>query len=477
MITHSEALVELGLNHETSAISASAYTAAQMLLLDTLGCALAGHAQPGLTEVVAQMREWGGKPEAAIMITGERVPAPHAAFANSAMIHALDYDDVHVPGVLHLTSVVVPAVLASAQMVHATGKDALAAIIMGIEVAGRLGIVERSRRRGLGFLPSSTVGGFGAVIAAARLLGLSPQQAVNAMGINYAQASGTRQALLDMSLTKRLQPAFAVRSALWAVGLAGRGVTGPQRAFEGKAGYYTTYLNGEVPAIEELTAEHGAMQIERVSIKRFPSCGACHNVQIAAERLVAEESLAVADIARVEIFGCGPGGLVGGPFQPGEHPQVDAQFNAAWGVAHTLLRGPATLDDYTDAKVRQDHEVAALANRIRHIAVPEDLPPVGPPPPGFPQGTTRWQGVVVHTHDGRRLMRVQSPAQTRDPTQITRQSVVAKFRQCAAFSGLLDAAGTDRIIQALEALPTATNCDDLMHLMIIATSPQQGEHP
>lgn len=119
---------------------------------------------------------------------------------------------------------------AQADVLPSMFTDGLAAMILGIELAARIGVAEHSRRRGQGFLPSSLAGSFGAVITAACLLGLSREQIVHALGINYAQISGNRQALLDASLTKRLQPAFAVRSALWAVDLARTGITGPRQS-------------------------------------------------------------------------------------------------------------------------------------------------------------------------------------------------------------------------------------------------------
>lgn len=115
------------------------------------------------------------------------------------------------------------------------------------------------------------------MIAASRLLGLAREQCVEAMGINYAQVSGNRQALLDMTLTKRLQPAFAARSAPWALGLASRGMTGPHRALEGRCGYFHAYMNGDVPNAEELTVSKAWYELENVAVKRYPGCGACHS--------------------------------------------------------------------------------------------------------------------------------------------------------------------------------------------------------
>ncbi len=440
-----------------AAIPDSARDAAQRLLLDALGCALAGQRAPGIETVSDQMRDWGGKPEAGILFSdAPKLPKPNAAFANAAMIHALDLDDIYTPGTLHLTSVIVPVVLAAAEAREATGRAAVTAMILGIETAARIGVAERPRRRSGGFLPTSLAGSFGAVMAAARLLGLTPEQTVHALGINYAQISGNRQALLDASLTKRLQPAFAARSALWAVELAHRGITGPHRVFEGEAGYFKLYLNGDLPEVGELLRTSDTFAVEHVSTKRYPSCGACHSVQIAAERLREEESLNPADIDRIESFGIAP--LVSEPFEINDTPQVAAQFSGAWAIAHTLLRGPAKLADYTDDAVRNDREVCELARNITPVAPPDDLPP--PPEPHPVQGDsggayrTKYQGLIVHTKDGRRLMRCQAPCQTSPPHPADWPEIEAKFRDCAEFAGV-DTEKADAMIDKIKTIDHA----------------------
>ena len=429
----------------TADIPDSAKDAAKRVLLDTYACAIAGQSSPGIEAVLEQMRDWGGKPESAILFTADRLPMPNAAFANAAMIHALDFDDVYTPGTLHLTSVIVPAMLAAGEVAHADGQDMLAAMILGIELAARIGVAERTRRRGGGFLPTSLAGGFGAVITAARLLALTEQQTVHALGINYAQAAGNRQALLDASLTKRLQPAFAARSALWAVALAHRGITGPERMFEGDAGYFNVYMNGDVPDVAELLPPLCDYAVEHVSTKRYPSCGACHPVQIAAEKLREEEHLDPCDIKRVETFGVAP--LVSEPFRL-DQPQVAAQFSAAWAVAHTLLRGPARLADYTDEAIRGDREVCALTRRITNVPTPDDVPDATPAE-GENAYRSRYQGVIVHTTDDRRLMRAHSPAQTFPQGPASWEDIERKLRECVTFAGRSEEAA-ESVIMALK---------------------------
>jgi 2-methylcitrate dehydratase PrpD len=461
-MTLTATLTDSGLAVREEDITPAAYDAAGKVLLDSLGCALAAQSAPGVANVFEQMRAWGGAPEASVLCHGDKLPAPNAVFANSTMVHALDYDDVHIPGTLHITSIVVPAMLAAAEMSGASGRAALAAMVMGIEVAGRLAIAERPRRRGQGFLPSSTAGGFGGVIAAGRLLGLTHEQCVNAMGMNYAQASGNRQALFDATLTKRIQPAFAARSALWSVALARQRMTGAERAIEGDAGYFRTYMNGDVPDVSELMVERPCYEVERVALKRYPSCGACHSVQAATEKLVAEETIDAARIAKVEIFGHGEGnGFVSRPLCIDEHPQVAVQFNVAWAVAHTLLRGPAGLADYTDDAIRNDPEVLALADAVAYVPHPANLPPPPERPADYPEGSVRYQGVIVTLKGGQRIMRAQAPCQTFAPGTPPLEEVITKFRNCAAFSGVCTDAKAQEIIERVQDLNGRETCSPL----------------
>lgn len=457
-LSHSQALVERMRSIADEDIPASACNAAQVLLLDTMACALAGRQAPGIQEVLTSVCDWGGKAEASVLFSdAPRLPMPNAAFANSAIIHALDFDDVYTPGELHLTSVIVPAVWAAGEVANADGRRALAAMVLGIEMAARIGVAERGRRRSGGFLPTALAGGFGAVVAAARLLDLTLDETIHAIGINYAQAAGNRQALLDASLTKRLQPAFAVRSALWGVTLARAGITGPVRIFEGDAGYFKLFMNGDVPDRGEWMASPEGFAVEQVSTKRYPSCGACHAVQIAAERLREEEGLTPDDIERVETFGIPP--LVAEPFRLKDNPQVSAQFSGAWAVAHTLLRGPATLADYTDDAVRGDREVIALTQQIKAVAAPEDLPA---PPWPVNQYRDKYQGVVVYTRDGRRLLGYHAPCQVfstrREETSW--ESAERKFRDCAQFAAL-GVERADAIVESIKQLSQAAELPDL----------------
>jgi 2-methylcitrate dehydratase PrpD len=141
-----KALAELALKPTADEIPTAAYDAAKKMVLDTIGVTIAGHNAGGIPEVVEQMREWGGKPEATLMIHGGQLPAPQAAFANSAMAHAHDFDHTHQFGVGHVTVSLLPVCMAAAEMTGASGKELLAAVILGQEVTCRLGLAFRSQK-------------------------------------------------------------------------------------------------------------------------------------------------------------------------------------------------------------------------------------------------------------------------------------------------------------------------------------------
>ena len=152
----------------------------KLLLLDTLGVALAGSAAPGCREVVELMREYGGRPQSSFLVFGGKALANHAAMANATMIQALDFDDNHDEACCHAHCSCLPPALAMAEyMGGKTGKDILEALILALEVQCRIGMGITST---IAFVRTGTLGFFGATVAAAKMLGLSFPQFVDALG-------------------------------------------------------------------------------------------------------------------------------------------------------------------------------------------------------------------------------------------------------------------------------------------------------
>jgi len=444
----SEALSELAVTLPTREITDPAYAAAKKAVLDALGCAMAGYDAPGVEIVVEQTKRFGGKPEATIWFHGGKVPAPEATFANSVQTHALDLDDVHLPSVTHITSVIVPAAFAAGEATGASGKETLAAVIMGIEVAGRVGRAYSSRRAHGGFLPTSVVGGFGASAAAARLRGLSPGQASHAMGVWYAHCSGNRQALLDRTLTKRIQPGIAARAGVFAAYLAERGVTGPNRII-GKQpaallSIYGTRGEWNMVPMEEIMEPRDYYEVEQISYKRFACCGASHPLLEGVLALVLENDLKLDAVAEIDVYGV-RGGLVGTPWRDAENPHVLAQFCAPYEVASVIKNrrfGPAEI---TRKRIAEDKEVDALARAVRFTGWDRWNGPEL-------QETKGFQGVRIQLKDGRVLHAVRNRDHALRPDLMPWEKIVEKFTYNAVLSGLVDEAGAQQIVRAVERL-------------------------
>jgi len=157
------------------------------------------------------------------MVTGHRAPAPYAAMVNSMMAHAVEFDDTYEPADVHGYAVVLPAIFAAAELKSAdrtSGRELVAAIAIGVDIAYRLGSAIKKYR---GWQPTSTCGNLTAALAAGRIARCDKDQLHNAVGIAYGMTAGNFQAVVDASLTKRLQRGFSARAAVKAVLLARAG--------------------------------------------------------------------------------------------------------------------------------------------------------------------------------------------------------------------------------------------------------------
>lgn len=306
--------------------------ATKRLMLDTLAVGWAGSDAPGVPALRGALG--GGGSESAIWAGAARASPLDAAFLNGAAAAALDYDALHLDAVVHADIVALPAVLSLAQSVHADGKLFLEALAVANDVTCRLGLATRLHS---GWFYTSIHGIFGAAAGCAKVLGLGPHGIRDALGIALSQVAGTQQPMVERSLTKRLQSAFAARAGAFSALLARSGVSGPREAFDGKFGFYAMYENGDPSAVLAGLGERyeGAYS----SIKKYPSCACNHAVIDAAIGLMNEHRLAPDDVAgataRISPY---MARLVGAPYDPSDNPQVAAQFSVQYSVACAVHR-------------------------------------------------------------------------------------------------------------------------------------------
>ncbi len=334
--------------------------AARQLMLDTLAVAWAGADAPGCVETHALLEDEGGREDATVWGIGGRLPASSAAFINSMTSAAIEYDSIGSGVAVHVNVAVLPAALAIGERQRVSGREFLAALVLGCDITHRFAASAAYPNRGFHY--TAAMGGFGAAAAASRLLRLSVEQTRHALGIAFLQASGTQQANIQPSLSKRMLSAFAARAGVQSALLAQRGITAPPDVIEGKFGFYALYQDGD-PA--KLMHELGKrFDNDQASIKLYPSCGCNHTAIDATLQLVMQYDLKPDDVLSIEAA-ITPyiERIVGGDYDPSGDAQVAAQFNLRYSIACGLVRRRLGLAEIQPDAAR-DPVIAAHMGKI-----------------------------------------------------------------------------------------------------------------
>ena len=427
-----------------AAIPASVVHAAKLHFLDALGCGLAAHALEIATAGRETMLENGGKPQAAVIGSRERLPAPQAAFANGMLCHGLDFDDTHTDAVCHVSAVMAPAALAAAQARDADGAALLVALVAGNETITRIGMAAPAVFHRRGFHPTSVCGVFGAAIAAARLQGLTPKQSVHALGIAGSLSSGIFEYLADGSETKPVHAGAAAQAGLLAASLAARGATGPASVFEGRFGVFAAFADIHGVDLDPQLADLGKRwETPRIAFKPYP---ACHYIHAPLDAVVeATRGIGIERIAEIALrVPQAAVSLVLEPAAAKARPRTayDAKFSLPYSVGAMLVHGRLDLESYGDAAIA-DERVLAVASKVRYDVA--DFPTF---PKAFP-GAARLRLV-----DGQ-VLEAELPYQRGGPENpLGDADVCAKFRANARLAiGQDDAARLERQILTLETQP------------------------
>jgi 2-methylcitrate dehydratase PrpD len=345
----------------------AAVEGAKRSLLDAIGVSLGASA---LGEGCAAFAELalsaGGSPESSVFGHDRKAPAQMAALANGAMAHALDYEDAFDGAPLHPNAALVPAALALAEARGGvSGRDLIAALAAGCDLACRLALCVRTPMEAGGWYPPPIFGAYGATAAAGKAIGLDAEQLCDAFSLTLCQAtcSGEIKHAPD-SVIRAVREAFPAQAGVVAAQLAARGVRGFAQPFEGKCGFFQLYVGGdydEAALTDRLGAHfYGA----DVSFKPWPSCRGTHAYVEAALALRAE-GVRVDEIETVALRGAPFQAMLAHPIETKRAPRtaIDAKFSLPFTVAVAFVRGGVALEDFTLERLR-DEEVLRLAARI-----------------------------------------------------------------------------------------------------------------
>lgn len=352
-------------------LSAAAIEAAKLHLLDAIGVAAAGSTAEGIDLLIEQIGAWGGTPEAQILGTELRVPAPWAALANGAQIHAKEFEDVHETAFARPAGAVIPSVLAAAQRgTDVTGEDLIAGIVGGYEFISRIG---RGIDGPIGFTRSGALGALAGAAAAARVLHLDAARTRHAVGIAYAQSSTSIQAQLDAAMVKKLHPGFGAHAAMISVALAERGMTGNVNSLEGQYGYLSLYEQNPYDRDVMVDGLGASWEILETGFKLFP-CAVYTHAPVAAALALHSEGVDAQRIRAVRFSVAEFAAIAGAKSfaEVEENPPLESMFSIPYLAAAGFFRGQVGLDDLLTENILV-HEVADLARRVE-VVIDPDLP-------------------------------------------------------------------------------------------------------
>lgn len=433
---------------------------AKLCLLDAIGVALASTKKPWSEAMLAMVREQGGAERATIWGYGDRTSETNAALANALFVHSMDFNDdlagIQVGGIMP------PTALAVGEVAGASGRDVLAAIAIGYDVATRAAMALNSQDLYIqGFQPTAVAGVFAATAVAGKLLRLSSLQLANAFGIAASFAGGTLEFLKEGTDTKRFHVAKAALGGVLSATLAKGGMTGPRTIFEGEYGMFHAYSKKPMP--EALLEELGTrFDILDTSFKFYPFCDGNAAPLEAALALVRENNLSLDDVEsihfRIKSFLIPYAVNFGGDTERKYRPQneLDAQMSLPYCIAAGIDGGGIVrLADFEPERLR-DPRLHRIADKVTAEADTE-LDKIPLRPMSMPAICT------ITTKDGRRLEK-RVDYQKGDPRNpFTEDELRAKFRDCA--SALLSAQAVGKLENGIMALEGMANVRELSPLL------------
>jgi len=406
------------------------------LLVDWFGSAVAGHGARPVQSIAAFAMAMGPQSGLSELIVNRTATSPYlAAMANAAASHVAEQDDVHNGAVFHPGTVVLPAAVAVAQAIGASGIQLLTASIAGYEVGIRVGeFLGRSHYKV--FHTTGTAGTLAAAAAVGRLLGLSPQKMEHAFGSAGTQSAGLWEFLRTGADSKQLHTAHAAAAGLMSAYLANDGFSGAADILAGPQGMAAGMSTDAEPArlIDGLGSRWATTE---TSFKYHASCRHTHPAADALLQVMQAHNLQPSDLRKV-VAHVHQGAIdVLGPVR---NPSTVHQSKFSMGTVLALVArfGHAGLVEFEQHF--QDPQTLALCTRVEMQLDPEvDR--------AYPQ---RWIGkVTVYTADGRVLNgRMDEPKG--DPgNTLDREEITAKALRLAAFSGGATAQEMQQAVNAL----------------------------
>jgi 2-methylcitrate dehydratase PrpD len=326
-----------------------------------LGCAIGAARHEAADAALAAVAMLQPTPQAAVLGRSERVDMASAALVNGITSHTFDFDDTHLKTIIHPAGPVASALLALAETRGTSGRELLDALVLGIDVACRVGNTMYPDHYDRGWHITGSTGMLGAAAACARLLRLDEHKTQMALGIAASQPVGLREQFGTM--TKPFHPGGAARAGLMSALLAANGFTASPRALEAPRGFIQ--VASDKRAWNEITDELGErFEISYNTYKPF-ACGIVIHPSIDACVQLREQGVKAEQVERIELRVHSLVLELTGKKEPKDGLQ--GKFSVYHGCAIGLIVGRAGEAEYDDAVVNRPDIVALRAKVVATV--------------------------------------------------------------------------------------------------------------
>ena len=410
--------------------------------LDLIGVAIAGSGQDAAVTTRSLIGPPGAE-SATVWGTDLHTTIPDAAFVNATAAHALDFDDMWLPGA-HPSAPILPGAVAIAESRGLSGRELIAAMVAGYEIMGRLHSVVSGR---FGWHPTGVFGSFGSVAACSRLLGLDPSRTAMAFGIASSMTGGIDGH--SGTMTKPLHAGLAAHAGTRAALLADAGFTASDHVFDGKRSFFESFFPSVTPQNWRLTADLGVTYYllnPGIGIKMYPAGYYMHQTFEAALQIVVDNALGPDDVESIRIGAPSTGFRFDRPFPKSS---LDAKFSLQFMATAAVIFQRLSSDLFDDDIVSRD-DVRSMLSRIQVYAEPNL-----PANPDIAQNP-----VTITTRNGDVFGATVSMPKSHWRYPLPRQAWIDKFRRNVG-----DLADPDALIDRIERLEEITDIREITRLL------------
>ncbi|MGF1593717.1 MAG: MmgE/PrpD family protein [Kiloniellaceae bacterium] len=354
-----------------------------------------------------------------------------AAVINGTCGHGEDYDNTYEGCPVHSGVVVVPALFAAGEMMHLPARDVAKGVVVGIEVACRLGQVAKKGVHSAGFHPTAILGCMGAAAGVGAAMGQGRAQLRDTLGVAGSMASGIIEYLADGTWTKRMHPGWAAQAGLRAAQMGAAGFRGPATVFEGTHGLFSAFAPSIEPDFALLTGELGQRwETANVAFKPY-ACGTMTQPYVDCAVRLAREGVRPDDIKSIVCeVGEGTVHRLWEPLAVKQTPPTSyaAKFSSPYCVAAGFIHGDAGLAQFTEGAVR-DPRALELAGKVSYVIDPDNE---------YPANYTGH--IRAELKDGRVVEARQAQLRGGIRERMSREDLLAKARANLTFAGRPEAA-------------------------------------